>query len=322
MRYANIRRVSLRACLCVCLAVLCGQFLGGAAAQQPPRKEKEPPPAEEHVITTKDGVELHATWYPSTSGRNAAVVLFLHDFGGSRTDWRNLPADLQRSLDFAIVTLDLRGHGDSTQQVDPDGKERKLTAARLRPDDFVAMASQDVEAVKRWLIERNNNGELNIERLGIVGAGLGALVAAEWAQQDWAYDKLPSIKQGRDVKALALISPELHAKGLRASVLAEPPIRGQIGLQIIAGSGNGKAVRSARQVYNVVRRHYLDPPDSAPPEEVLAKKKLFLDIDYPTSLQGTKMLGERLGLEDRIARFLQIQLVDREYPWQVRKSPL
>lgn len=306
----------------VAVLTLALQAISVLAQPAPEKKKDPPPPPEEVLIETKDGVELHFTFYPSTAGRNAAPVILLHDFGGSRADWRDFPALLQRELDLAVAVLDLRGHGDSTTQRIDEGNERTLSTSRLRSDDVNRMVTEDVEALKRWLIQRNNAGELNIERLGLVGAGFGGVVAAEWAQQDWAFDNLPSVKQGRDVKAVTLISPELTSHGLHSVALAEPPIRGEVGLQIVAGATNGKAARDARQVYNVVKRHYHDPPDSAPPEEVLAKKKLYLDAGYNTSLQGTKMLGEKLGLEERIARFLQLQLIERDYAWHERRGPL
>ena len=31
------------------------------------------------------------------------------------------------------------------------------------------MPAQDVEAVKKFLLDKNNDGELNIEKLGVVG---------------------------------------------------------------------------------------------------------------------------------------------------------
>ncbi len=291
-----------------------------AQEQSPPAKE--PPEPEEITIVTKDGVELHATWYASTAGPEAAAIILLHSYEGNRTDWRDFPAFLQHKYNHAVIVPDLRGHGESKVQTLPDGDRRELNLHRLRPEDFAAMVTEDVEAVKRFLIEHNDARELNIERLGIVGAGMGAVVGAQWATRDWAFDILPTVKQGRDVKALTLISPEINFKGLEVSALTDEVIRGRIAVQVVGGASGGKATRNAKQVYNLLRRFYHDPPADAPPDEVLEKKKLFLDMGYETSLQGTKMLGEGLGLEERIGRFLELQLLKHDYPWQMRKRPI
>jgi pimeloyl-ACP methyl ester carboxylesterase len=317
-RRARCETRGIAALVILLLPLLCPAHAG----ENQPDKKKEPPEPEEIELSTKDGLTLHATWYASNAGEEAAAIILLHGFGGSRADFQDLASYLQREHDCAVVVPDLRGHGDSTSIRDSSGEERRITAGRLRPDDFSRMALEDVEAVKRFLIQKNNARELNIERLGIVGAGMGALVAATWAEYDWTVDTLPTIKQGRDVKALALLSPEVRFKTLEAAALTRPGVCGQIALQIICGAEDPKALRNAQQVYNLVRRCFRDPPEDAPPNVVREKKKLFLDTHYPTSLQGTKMLGKKLGLEARIAKFFELRLVQPNYPWRERKSPL
>jgi pimeloyl-ACP methyl ester carboxylesterase len=303
--------------------LLAANVAGRATAQgQPTDKKKEPPEPEEIELTTKDGVLLHCTWYASLAGEEAAPLILLHGYEGSRADYRDFALYLQRQHDHAVIVPDLRGHGDSTVITRPDGSRGTIKASRLRAEDFANMASEDVEAVKRYLIQKHNARELNIERLGMVGAQMGALVAAQWAYYDWEADNLPTVKQGSDVKALALISPEIRFKNLEIAWLDQPPARGQIALQIICGEGDARALRAARQVYNLVRHAYNDPPDDAPPEVIRERKKLFLDIGYRTSLQGTKMLGEKLGLEQRIAKFFELRLVLPNIPWRERKKPL
>jgi len=302
-------------------ALLVTLIVGSAHAQQPASDAKPPPLEPRDVeIETKDGVALRATWYASTVGEEAAPLILLHALHGNRNDFREFALYLQREKDFAVIVPDLRGHGESTQQELPTGEMVRLSDNRLRPHDFAAMAQRDVEAVKRLLIRHNNAGELNIERLGIVGAEMGALVAIEWAYQDWIADSLPTIKQGRDVRALALLSPMSHFKTLDSRWLTQPPLRGQIALQIIAGASDSDGLRDARSIYNLVRRSYLNGGSDEPAAN--QQDKLFFDVGYDTSLHGAKMLGKKLGLEERIARFFELQLVEPDLPWKERKSPL
>ena len=72
----------------------------------------------------------------------------------------------------------------------------------------------DVEMCKAFLMEKNNNKELNIDKLCLVGAEMGAVVAVDWAARDWSWPILPGRKQGQDVKALVLLSPEWSFKGM------------------------------------------------------------------------------------------------------------
>ena len=89
-------------------------------------------------LTTSDGVRLVATYYPSKLGKKATPVLMLHDWKESRTVFDPLAQKLSGGSQpseegeapalefesFAVVTLDLRGHGDSVRQVAPNGATR------------------------------------------------------------------------------------------------------------------------------------------------------------------------------------------------------
>ena len=78
-----------------------------------------------------------------------------------------------------------------------------------------------MKAVKDFLWERNNAGELNIDKLCVVGAEMGASVALNFALAD-ALDQdsnrvlRPDYKLGRFVKALVLISPERRSTACRS----------------------------------------------------------------------------------------------------------
>jgi hypothetical protein len=178
------------------------------------------------------------------------------------------------------------------------------------------MATNDMETVKQFLMERNNRGELNIEKLCLVGADLGATVALNWAAIDWSWPQLATGKQGQDVKAIITLSPDWSFKGLTVTkALEHPAVRSQLSMLIFVGKADAKALESARRIYNRLQRFHAVPKDQA------AQEDLFLR-EVPTSLQGTKMLGQDLGIEKRIAGFIDLRLARRRFPWNDRTSPL
>ena len=142
--------------------------------------------------------------------KDAVPVLLLHPFKGSRADFNDLALALQEA-GCAVLVPDLRGHGQSTRRINADGKEVEIEQALMNHQDFEAMGyadtktSGDVEACNKFLRAKNNLKELNIDKLVIIGAEMGAAVAIDWAQSDWSWPVLPGApKQGQDVKALDL----------------------------------------------------------------------------------------------------------------------
>ena len=154
--------------------------------------------AETAKVQTRDGVELSVTYYPSFSatdpalGKQVTPVVLLHDEKDTQGMFSSLVARLQeagqdpKQPSFAIVTVDLRGHGVSTRQTAPNGETRQLDAAKLNRNDVLAMSAQDMEAVRGFLVGKNDEGQLNLNKLCLVGVGMGATVAVNWAAQDWS----------------------------------------------------------------------------------------------------------------------------------------
>ena len=91
-----------------------------ACATQALGQDKAPEPVATK-ITTVDGVKLNATFYPSPK-KNSPVVIMVHPIGEGKNskaaEWRSLAESLQ-AANYAVMTFDLRGHGESTS-VDPE----------------------------------------------------------------------------------------------------------------------------------------------------------------------------------------------------------
>ncbi|MBX3411351.1 MAG: alpha/beta fold hydrolase [Pirellulales bacterium] len=288
--------------------------------------EIEIPAPENVALVTDDRLTLQATYYPgvdaASRGKDIVPVILLHGFKGNRNEWADLATMLQtqRSADdkpigHAVIVPDLRGHGES---IYIEGRPRPLEVDRLRPEDFKNMVRFDLEAVKKFLMAKNNAGELNIEKLCVVGADMGAVVGANWAAADWSWPVLAGQKQGRDVKALAMISPPRDFKGLNTyQAIEHPALQREISILVAVGQGNQRSLTDARSIYARLEKTHPAPP----PAEAATLKTLFFD-PHDTSLQGTKMLGENLNLEVNLQQFITLRLVNQPFPWRDRSSVL
>jgi pimeloyl-ACP methyl ester carboxylesterase len=292
-------------------AMLMLAALGSPLAAQEEGEKKIPPP-EDMKLVTKDGMELVCTFFGGTKGKESVPVILLHGYKGNRHDFDSLALYLQGEHGFAVIAPDLRGHGDSTTNKNLD---QKLEAEKLRLDQYTAMITNDLETVKSFLTTKNNEGELNIDKLCVVGADMGAAVGTLWAALDWSWPVLATGKQGQDVKAIVMISPEMAFKSLNlAQITSSPDVRSKISIYIAVGAGNRGAVADAKRVYKLFEPFH---------KAGAADRDLFFDDSMETKLQGTKLLSEEsLGLGGRIGQFLEIRAAKQLFPWADRKNPL
>lgn len=303
--------------LILCSSVLCG---GNLLAQNPSRSARVAPP-EDVFLTTKDNVRLAATYYPSSAGRDAVPIVMLHDYKENRAIFDGLARALQAPSDprvksHAVLTVDFRGHGGSTLAVNLNGQTVEIDAAKLQPVDFEDMVRFDMEAVRRFLVERNDAQALNLNKLCLVGGGMGANVALIWSAVDWATPPLAQRKQGQDVKALVLASPNWRQKGLMlVDALKDPNVQSELSVMLTYGSQDTKAKKSAETVYKNLQRFHPEPPI----ERVHELKDLF-EYPLPTTLQGTKLLVDpQFKMLVNLDNFLKARLVDQPYEWVQRK---
>jgi pimeloyl-ACP methyl ester carboxylesterase len=242
------------------IAQTCGSLalaLMAIAAAIAPGRAADPPAAATTVervppvrleLTTGDRFDLVAWHYPVRQAATPlATVLLIHDLGGSHETIEPLALALQ-DAECSVLVPDLRGHGES---VTPD-MERAAGSRQpsdlLKKQDFVAMIANggskvrrqaplrgDIEAVRLWLVERAGTAE-GIDRLYVVGSGLGAALAAHWTNADAAWPPLTNRQQGGDVKGLVLIEPAFSTKGFAIlPALSREPIKTELPVMIIAG---------------------------------------------------------------------------------------
>jgi hypothetical protein len=285
-------------------------------------------------LTTKDGVQLRGTYYPanvpkgSEKAKQATPVVLLHDFKGQRTVFNPLIAKLQPPVDetnpnqpdFAVLAVDLRAHGESNKQIAPDGSLAELDAAKLSKDGLLAMTALDMEAIRSYLVGKNDAGELNINKLCIVGSGMGANVATSWALVDWTAPPLAVGKQGQDVKGLVLISPRWTYNGLSVQdAMKFAPLKKNVAWLIICGGQDTKLKPDIDRIAKQIEKfHPLDEKKMPP------GTRSGLEVNrLPASLQGDSLL-EKSGTEidDEIAKFLTENVAAVQMPWTARRHEL
>lgn len=187
---------------------------GGAAPPPTPTPDPmladlQPKPVD---LVTEDNVNLKATYYPAAgAAAQAPALLLLHMLNSNKESWQDFAPALQEA-GYAVLALDLRGHGESSN-------------ANF---NYVFM-DRDADAGLRWLRTRP---EINAEKTGIVGASIGANLA------------LRSGSRTPQIKSVVLLSPGLDYRGVTTlDVLAT---YGQRPIMIVAAENDSYAANSSR----------------------------------------------------------------------------
>lgn len=312
--------VALFASVFVCASGTALAQVPKAGAKAPAGKAAQPkiPDPEDVTLETKDGVNIRATWYAGLGKKASVPIIMLHGWEGQRGDYDLLARFLQQQRGHSIIVPDLRGHGDSTVRKLPNGDTRRIEASSLTRADLEAMAL-DVEACKKFLLQKHNAGELNIEMLCVVAADFSCIVALRWTAMDWRAPRLPALKQGQDVQAVVLLSPLRSHKGLTLrDAMSEPAIRKTISVLMVAGAEDRRGTTEAKALLTPLESQRPKPSADDP------EKQDLVFIQPKTSLSGTALLGPGLNVGGIIGQFIDYRLERRqaEFPWSERRSPL
>lgn len=159
----------------------------------------------EYKVTTPDGFVMYATLqYPKDKKKmEYKTVVLLHSLGYDSEWWSNLP-DLLLKEGYAVLLVDLRGHGKSvynTKLIRLSWKNMTNKAFSKYPEDVYSV----IDTVK------NENKRKFFNEWAIVGVDIGASSAI------CLTNKVPY-----KPKTVVLISPVVNAKGIYVPVkLAE-----------------------------------------------------------------------------------------------------
>ena len=146
----------------------------------------------------KDGFNIEGVlFYPkSKTQKEFSTVLLLHSLGYNSQWWEDLPNNLLEK-GYAVLTIDLRGHGASvynSKLTKNSWKNMKNTAYAKYPEDVLAVVNKIKEEYPKRVFFKN---------WAIVGADIGASTGV------LASDLMPI-----HPKTIVMISPTLKAKGL------------------------------------------------------------------------------------------------------------
>jgi pimeloyl-ACP methyl ester carboxylesterase len=310
------------------IALLLGILCPPSANAQDEKKPKNTlPPIENLRLETTDGVLLSAKYFPGTKGKEAVPIIMLHSMINTTSTgaaYYKLAGDIQKFMGHAVIVPDLRGHGESTKRRNPRDPNSNIT---IDPDKFTkaqfATVGGDIEACKKFLMTKNNKGELNIEKLCVVGSDVSAIVAINWAIYDWSQQSNVLIKNGQDVKALILFTPVASYKGFTAQqALNHVVIQRTLSIMILAGKLDPKYYSGSKRIYNQLARFH---PDKFENEKDKLENKSLFEYGLDTKSQGSGMLSVsnlKPNPRDLIADFIRYRLENQEgYVWRNRGGP-
>ena len=290
------------------ICIVCG-------AAEPAAKEGEPEPSPEPkaiTLPTTDGVEIEAWVYgvaPDT--KPLATILLLHDLGGSHETVEPLAKALQAG-GCAVIAPDLRGHGKSQIPRLARATGAAGQSSLLKSADFAAMTTTaggrlreqsatrgDVEVVRNWVKQQADRGALDLDKLYVVGSGLGATVAATWTVLDAAWPPLTSGPQGGQVRGLVMIDPAFVTKGFSiAKPLAVEPIKSGLPILIIGGAEG----RDASKVFDQLKRARPTGWYDSRMYDAAARRNTSPAKDSDASLLFLKLGGKLTGDSLAVAR--------------------
>ena len=284
-----------------------------AISQPAMAQTKVKPVIEDRDLVAEDGMKLKITYFKSMSGKDAAVVVLLHGKQGTRQNWKGLATQLQQNGDFAVVAVDLRGHGES---LNPGNK--KVESKKV---DYQNMVEFDMKAVKDFVFDEHQKGHLNMNRLGIVACDFSASVAALYTELDWEkapFDDSPSeadrTPRGRDVQALVLISPEMNAPGL-VTANAVKILRGlKRPVMIGVSEKNNRDSAAASKLFEQLSPKKDRDKDKEKEEHVML-------LQYEGNLPGSDLVAQNSKVRDHIVFFLNRHLKEQlQSDWRDRRS--
>lgn len=237
---------------------------------------------------------------PREEPTTAPVVLLVHDKGRQGKDFeepiRELKnkslADALQEAGYAVLILDLRGHGLNERP------KKELTPQQWRE------MTEDLQSAYMFLLDRHNRRELNLSKFAVVGLGTGANLVAHWvAEPDAATPPPPPNSEARtsDLAAVVLISPEAEAQGMNLTTdLAA--FADRLPVLIETGENDGPTANAARAVQKAVERNRLS--------------KVVLVAD--SSLKGERLLRVASKATDSVTKFLEGNVKLRRDQWDGR----
>ncbi|RLE39021.1 hypothetical protein DRJ17_02400 [Candidatus Woesearchaeota archaeon] len=166
-------------------------------------------------LKTEDNINIVANYYPNDHADTA--VILLHMLNRNRNDWDDFAKRLDNA--YAVVAIDLRGHGDSD-----------LDWHNFNSVDFQAM-TKDIKAARNFL------REVGFDRFFIIGASIGANLAIVHAAED------------NTMKAVVALSPSNNYHGIKTPNAARG--LGVRPLMLVYAKNDHQSARDAESLFKL-----------------------------------------------------------------------
>ncbi|MFT5291819.1 MAG: pimeloyl-ACP methyl ester carboxylesterase [Planctomycetota bacterium] len=178
-------------------AAITAAFSPGSASASASTSGQAPVSFQVVQIVTEDKLTLAGSWFaPRKKGQPVPGVVLVHDAGSDRSSMDGV-ADRLRKDGFAVVSVDLRGHGESaSSDLDWSALDEGEQNAQW------AFAQRDVNAAVNWLLAQN---DVHSTRLTVVGHGAGCALAVRHMRDD------------ENAIAVALIEPKAECFGFKVN---------------------------------------------------------------------------------------------------------
>lgn len=296
-------------------AIVAAAVLGIASlgfAEEEPESKREDPELQPRAVTltTADGLRLRAFYFPSDKGKRAIPVMLVHEWGGQGSPYNQLVRSL-RDAGCAVLVPEYRGHGGSREQVNALGNTVRFDPGAMRRGEVMAVVNSDLEAAKRFLKDENNAGRLNLNALTVIGVREGAILGAHWTIADWRFPSIGAKKQGQDVKALVLVSPERNFMGISIQPALGAPTLIGLPVMIVAGAESSEASETERMIRRL---------DGAKSRARVGKASELVELMPATNLSGARLVNDSAKVIPAIVRFVTTKVsAERDAnPWVER----
>lgn len=193
------------------------------------------PPPQRAEFATSDGVTIVGDFYPAGGEAGAPLAILLHMYRSNREAWKPLVGPLH-DAGFAVLAIDLRGHGES---VHPEGMHLAERVKQRDPGLFNAM-HLDAEAAAEW--GRKQAG-VDPEKLVLVGASVGCSVALDTASRDARVDGVVCLSPGTNYLGVDSVEDIKATRSVPILLLSEEKERAAVDeLAKLAANAQGEVV--------------------------------------------------------------------------------
>lgn len=321
------------------------------------KREIVPVEPVDQSFKSADGVTLIGKWYKNPKGASS-VVLLLHDYKANPTEavWEDTAQQLV-SYGYHVFRFDFRGHGKSTD-VKPNefwqnpvnknlvksGGVNLAVKSSIKFTEFYTnyypMLVQDIAAARNVIDLLNDVKELNSSTVYLLGAGdaayLGMLyISSEWLREsekpNMAYTRemvSPRVglfqnaqSAGPDIAGAIWLSPTRNTgitnQNVKDWTLSPHAIRmrNETPMLFIHGAKDTKSTQVSKYLANEALAIKLTNYNGVAIPKV---EQTFVREIKDSAATGTKLLGNNLGTEDMIEKFLTA--VDKERKNKVNKT--